>query len=94
MSGFETSNDQYTLVCNVRLSFSVDGKNIMCYNYSITDDEDCELGEMVETVFKVRLALLTFDIGLHSGYDTATIVIDDRDEPECCKLVFWSDYPI
>ena len=70
----------------MRLTFSVGDKR-KCYNYTIQDDTNCELGEM-ETIFKSRLTLITTDdIGLkrNSSHVVATVTIDDRAEPECCK---------
>ena len=88
LSGFETSNNQYSLACNARLEFEVNERE-KCYNYNITDDEDCELGVSRKTLFKVQLALTTTNdqtILLTTGRELAKVFIDDSAEPECCKL--------
>ena len=86
MLGYDRSGSQYVLECNIRLAFSV-GDRRKCYNYTIQDDSNCELGEM-ETLFKSRLTLITNDdpgLRINSSHAIATITIDDRAEPECCK---------
>ena len=56
-----------------------------CHNYSINNDDACEL----RAQFGVRLSLLTAnDAELRLDPDTqeAVIFIDESREPECCKL--------
>ena len=67
--------------------FSV-GDQSKCHNYTIIDDVTCELGEM-ETIFKLSLTLVATDSGteLNTSRAVTTVVIDDSDEPECCKSV-------
>ena len=67
--------------------FSV-GDQRKCHNYSINQDDTCELGEM-ETIFKLSLTLVATDSGieLNTSRAVTTVVIDDSDEPECCKSV-------
>ena len=68
------------------MDFTV-GDERKCHNYTINDDNICELGAM-ETIFKIRLALIeTDDPGLEVNLSRAvtTVSIDDRREPECCK---------
>ena len=89
-SGYEISNEQYTLVCNVELSFTVDGNTTMCYNYNITNDAKCEL-ENEATSFNVQIGLLSSDNGVHIGQGVATVFIDDTNEPECCKCRYLYD---
>ena len=84
--GFDRSDGQYVLECNVRLVFSV-GDSRKCYNYTIDDDPNCELGVM-ETIFKSRVTLITTDdpgLQINTSNVVASVTIDDRAEPECCK---------
>ena len=56
-----------------------------CHNYSINNDEVCELGAQ----FGVRLSLLTAndtELRLDPYTQEAVISIDESREPECCKL--------
>ena len=86
-SGKETSNEQYTLECNRILHFEV-GQSQVCYNYNITNDERCELGAS-ETHFKLRLSLSsTTNLRINPIFSSATVTIDDSNEPECCMLYF------
>ena len=62
----------------------MDGETRMCYNYSIEDDQVCELEDLT-TIFQVQMGLLTSDSGIHIGERVATIIIEDTDEPECCE---------
>ena len=70
----------------MELNFTVDGETTMCYNYSVKNDQVCELGDL-KTMFQVQMTLLTSYNGIHIpiGERVATIIIDDTDEPECCK---------
>ena len=82
-SGFERSTTQYTLECDRQLNFSI-GDSIHCHNYSIADDDDCELNEN-ETQFRLRLSLFNNGIQIQRNLSVARVVIDDSEEPECCK---------
>ena len=85
--GKETSNEQYTLECNRILHFEV-GQSQVCYNYNITNDERCELGTS-ETQFKLRLSLSsTTNLRIDPTFSSATVTVDDSNEPECCMLYF------
>ena len=85
-TGKEISTDQYTLECNRKLQFSADQLE-HCYNYNITDDEVCELGERA-TQFKVRLSITsTTGLGIDPELSVARVTIDDSKEPECCECV-------
>ena len=60
-----------------------------CHNYSIKNDDTCELGKLQQH-FQVRLALVTsgkISRRIDSERSVATIVIDDTSEMECCKSV-------
>ena len=65
--------------------FSV-GDQSKCHNYTIIDDVTCELGEM-ETIFSLTLVATDSGIELNTSRAVTTVVIDDSDEPECCKSV-------
>lgn len=69
---------------NEVLSFATNDKEI-CHNYTIEQDEDCELGED-EISLKFRLSLSSF-IGLtiDEMKSEATVIIDDSREPKCSK---------
>ena len=85
MAAFETSNTADD--CYKVLEFSA-GELWKCHNYSIRDDQQCEL-EALETQFKVRFSLLASNntkLRVDLALSTATIVIDDSKEPECCEL--------
>ena len=86
--GFEHSED-YDLDCEVRLEFALND-TYQCHNYSITDDTRCELEEREKIeIFKVLIALITSDVPflrVESSHSTATVHINDTDEPECSKL--------
>ena len=83
-SGKETSTIQYTLECNRVLHFEI-GQAEVCHNYSITNDETCELGANA-TQFKLRLSLSSTDrLGIKSSLSETMVTIDDSEEPECCK---------
>ena len=85
--GKGTSNEQYTLECNRILHFAV-GQSQVCYNYNITNDERCELGTN-ETHFKLRLSLSsTTNLRIDPIFSSATVTVDDSNEPECCMLYF------
>ena len=62
------------------------GETRMCYNYNITDDQVCELGDLT-TTFQIQMGVLTSDNGIHIDplQRVASIIIDDTDEPECCE---------
>ena len=85
--GKEISNEQYTLECNRVLHFEV-GQSQVCYNYNITNDDICELGAS-ETQFKLRLSISsTTNLRIDPTFSSATVTIDDSNEPECCMLYF------
>ena len=72
--------------CNRKLQFST-GQQERCYNYNITNDEVCELGERA-TRFKVRLSITsTTGLGIDPALSAARVTIDDSREPECCEYV-------
>ena len=86
-SGKEISNVQYTLECDRILHFEV-GQSQVCYNYNITNDGRCELGAS-ETQFKLRLSISsTTNLRINPTFSSATVTIDDSNEPECCMLYF------
>ena len=84
LTDFETSNaadDCY------KLFEFLSGELQHCYNYSIVNDQNCQL----EKQFKISLSLLSSNdikIRLDPRSSTTTIVIDDRRDKECCKLSF------
>ena len=81
-SGKEISSTQYTLECNRILHFEI-GQAEVCHNYSITNDEMCELA----TRFKLRLSLSSTDnLRINSSLSETMVTIDDSQEPECCKI--------
>ena len=83
-TGREFSSEQYTLECKRNLYFAV-GQSEECYNYNITDDQNCELHERT-THFKLRLSLSsTTNLRIDSFSSEAIVTIDDSNEPECCK---------
>ena len=82
-SDFDRSTTQYTLECDRRLNFSI-GDPFHCHNYRIADDDDCELFEN-ETQFALRLSLFNNEIQIERSLSVARVVIDDSEEPECCK---------
>lgn len=84
ITAFETSNGAED--CSKILEFSA-ADSWLCHNYSIRDDEQCEIGDL-ETHFKVRLTFSSNDtkVAVDPSRSIATIVIDDRAEPECCRL--------
>ena len=83
-SGFEKSTTQYTLECDRQLNFSI-GDPFHCHNYSIADDEVCELYDNT-TQFGLRLSLFNNGIQIQDNLSVARVVIDDSEEPECCKF--------
>ena len=84
-SGKEISSTQYTPECNRVLHFEV-GQAEVCHNYTITNDETCELGANA-TQFKLQLSLsLTDRLGINSSLSETMVTIDDSQEPECCKI--------
>ena len=67
------------------------GDNQQCHNYTIKQDEDCELPGNPDSLFKLRLALITTDddaLHISSHSEVTTVFIDDTAEPECCKLLY------
>ena len=84
-SGKEISSTQYTLEYNRVLHFEV-GQAKMCHNYSITNNEMCELGANA-TQFKLQLSLSSTDkLRINSSLSETMVTIDDSQEPECCKI--------
>ena len=84
-SGKEISSTQYTLECNRVLHFEV-GQPKVCHNYTIKNDEACELGANA-TQFKLRLSLSSTDrLRINSSLSETMVTIDDSQEPECCKI--------
>ena len=84
-SGKGISSTQYTLECNRVLQFEV-GQTQVCHNYSITNDEMCELGANA-TQFKLQLSLSSTDkLRINSSLSETMVTIDDSQEPECCKI--------
>ena len=84
LTDFETSNTADD--CYKLLTFSP-GQLQQCHNYSIVNDQNCQL----EKQFKISLSLLSSNdtkIRLDPSSSTTTIVIDDRRDEECCKLTF------
>ena len=81
----EISSTQYTLECNRVLHFEV-GQADVCHNYSITNDDTCELGANA-TQFKLQLSLSSTDrLHINSSLSETMVTIDDSQEPECCKI--------
>ena len=82
LTDFETSNTADD--CYKLLTFSP-GELQQCQNYSIVNDQNCQL----ERQFEIRFSLLSSNdtnIHLDPSSSTTTIVIDDRRDEECCKL--------
>ena len=85
-SGKKISSTQYTPECNRVLHFEV-GQAEVCHNYSITNDEMCELGANA-TQFKLQLTLSSTDnLRINSSLSETMLTIDDSQEPECYKIV-------
>ena len=83
-SGKEISSAQYTLECNRVLHFEV-GQSEVCHNYTITNDDTCELGANA-TQFKLHLSLSSTDkLRINSSLSETVVTVDDSQEPECCK---------
>ena len=83
-SGKEISSTQYTPECNRVLQFEV-GQSEVCHNYSIANDEKCELGANA-TQFKLHLSLSSTDkLHINPSLSETMVTIDDSQEPECCK---------
>jgi hypothetical protein len=85
--GFDTSSNQYTLECSVRLHFDINDAR-QCYKYNVTDDNICE--KQTIEIFQVRLTLITTNdshLQIHSKYSLTSAWIDDTEEPECCKFI-------
>ena len=81
MSSFEIEVE-----CNQELKFEV-GSRRECHNYTIAQDEMCELEENT-TLVELRLGLSsTTGLNINSSLSNATVVIDDQMEPECCEAV-------
>ena len=85
--GYDTSTqNEYVLECNRRLTFEMFDE-MKCHNYTIIDDDDCELG-LMETMLKLRLAVTSTSVlglEINSSNAVTTVTIDDRGEPECCE---------
>ena len=80
------SNNQYTLECNRQLEFNK-GTKVVSHNYTIKQDNECELREN-PTHFILRLSLsLTMGINIDPQFSTARIIIDDSNETECCEFM-------
>jgi hypothetical protein len=82
-SGFDTSNNQYTLECSVRLHFDITDKR-KCYKYNVTNDDICEV--QTSEIFKVRLTLITTNdpqLQVHANLSLASAWVNDTEEPEC-----------
>ena len=89
LSGFDTSNNQYTLECSVRLHFDMNDTR-QCYKYDVSDDDICEIP--ITEIFQVHLTLITNSsqfLQIHSKYSLTSAWIDDTEEPECCKFMSW-----
>ena len=66
------------------LHFEV-GQAKVCHNYSITNDETCELGANA-TQFKLHFSLSSTDkLRINSSLSETVFTIDDSQKPECCK---------
>ena len=65
------------------MTFSI-GESMHCHNYSIADDEVCELNEN-KTQFGLCLSLFNNGIQIQDNLSVARVVIDDSEKPECCK---------
>ena len=84
-SGKEISSTQYTLECNRVLHFEV-GQAGVCHNYSITNDEMCELGANA-TQFKLQLSLSSTDrLRIKSSLSETMVTTDDSQEPAIDRL--------
>ena len=78
------SNQQYTLECSRKLEFEKK-RSVVCHNYKITPDNDCELREKA-THFVIRLSLTFTDgISIDRQLSHARVTIDDSQELECCE---------
>ena len=87
LSGHDVSVKDYTLECNVKLSFNITDE-MKCHNYSIYNDNECELDQ--KEFFSIRLALVSTNgqsIHIHPDRGVANVTIDDSGEPECCELL-------
>ena len=85
ITGFETANAVKD--CYKTIEFVI-GASVECHNYSIKDDNMCELG-IPQQGFQIRLAIIATGkraIRIDLKRSLATIVIDDTSEMECCKL--------
>ena len=81
---FETANPADD--CYKILEFSTSDSR-KCHNYSITDDNVCELNTK-RSLFTVALSIISTmgtQVQLYSNLLNTTIFIDDSEEPECCK---------
>ena len=86
LTGFETANTAKD--CYKTIEFTTDTAR-ECHNYSIKNDDTCELGKRQQQ-FQVRLAIVAtgkIPLRIDSERFLATIVIDDTSEMECCKSV-------
>ena len=86
LTGFETANTAKD--CYKTIEFTTDTAR-ECHNYSIKNDDTCELGKRQQQ-FQVRLAIVAIGkipLRIDSEHFLATIVIDDTSEMECCKSV-------
>ncbi|CAI8054130.1 Putative insulin-like peptide receptor [Geodia barretti] len=80
--GFETANAVKD--CYKTIEFVI-GASVECHNYSIKDDNMCELG-IPQQGFQIRLAIIAtgkIPIRIDLKRSLATIVIDDTSEMEC-----------
>ena len=84
LTGTEVSNQQYTLKCSRSLVFEKDS-SVVCHNYKIIQDNECELRESA-THFVIRLSLTFTDrVHIDQQLSHARVTIDDSQEPECCE---------
>ena len=84
-TGFETANTADD--CYITIEFAT-GTPMECHNYSIKNDDVCEIG-MFQQQFQIRLAVIStgrIPLRIDSERFLTTIIIDDSSEMECCKL--------
>lgn len=89
---YESSNEEYQLECNRELSFLV-GDHSVCYNYTIIDDDECELQDDDDSYFEVSLSVISpiKKLTLDFNYSSAGVTIDDSNDKECYVRVGYEE---
>ena len=88
MKCYTVAGEDYVAVVGEPLVFDL-GVDRVCHNVTIIQDDDCENLLLTGQIFSSTLRYETGIMPIEITVPTATVTIDDNNEPECGKI--WYD---